>query len=81
MIALGRAEEVRGFALAGVETALCATAQQADALLMTCGADATVGLVMVPPWVEQQAPAALARVRARRRAPVVLVLPEGQSDL
>jgi vacuolar-type H+-ATPase subunit F/Vma7 len=81
MIALGRGDEVRGFALAGVETAPCQTPQEADASLLALGADTTVGLVLVPAWLQRVAPAAIARVRGRRRAPVILVLPEGDSDL
>lgn len=75
MIALGRADDIRGFALAGMETARCETPQEAAALLAQFGADATIGLLVVPPWLDRAAPAAIARVRALRRAPVVLALP------
>jgi vacuolar-type H+-ATPase subunit F/Vma7 len=75
LIAIGRADDIRGFALAGVETARCESLQEAGALLAQVGVDATVGLIVVPSWVDRGAPAAIARVRARRRAPVVVVLP------
>jgi vacuolar-type H+-ATPase subunit F/Vma7 len=80
LIALGRTNDVRGFALAGVETVTCQTVRQADAALRTLGSDPTVGVVMIPTWVERAIPAAIARVRVRRRAPVLLVLPLGDSD-
>ena len=81
MIALGRVEDVRGFALAGVETASCQTPLDADALLPVLASDETVGLVVVPAWLDRLAPASIARVRGRRRAPVILVLPDEDSDV
>jgi vacuolar-type H+-ATPase subunit F/Vma7 len=75
MIAVGRGDDIRGFALAGMETARCETPQDAGALLTRFGADATVGLLVVPLWVDRAAPESIARVRALRRAPIVLVLP------
>jgi vacuolar-type H+-ATPase subunit F/Vma7 len=76
MIAVGPAEDLRGFALAGVETARCQTPQDAAALFPALAADETVGLVLVPAWLERTAPASIARVRSRRRAPVILALPD-----
>ena len=75
MIALGRRGDGRGFALAGLETARCDTPQDAAALMAQFAGDPTIGLLLVPLWVEEMAPAAIARIRARKRAPVVLVLP------
>jgi vacuolar-type H+-ATPase subunit F/Vma7 len=80
MIALGRLDDIRGFALAGVETARCETAQEGSALVNALGADATVGLVVVPPWLGHAASSAIAGVRGRRRGPVVVVLPDTDSD-
>lgn len=79
LIAFGRTDDVRGFALAGVETVPCQTVRQADAALRTLGSDPTVGVVMIPTWVERAIPAVIARVRVRRRAPVLLVLPACES--
>jgi vacuolar-type H+-ATPase subunit F/Vma7 len=76
MVALGRLDDIRGFALAGVETVRCETLQEASALVLALGADTTIGLVVVPGWLARAASAAIARVRGRRRAPVVLVLPD-----
>ena len=76
MIALGRAEDVGGFALAGVETVRCDTADEAGRLVLSLGADASVALVMVPAWIGRAASVAISSVRNRRRAAIVLVLPE-----
>jgi vacuolar-type H+-ATPase subunit F/Vma7 len=80
MIALGRADDVRGFALAGVETARCDTPDEARRLVLSLGADATVGLVLVPAWIGHAAGVSIASVRNRRRAAIVLVLPENDLD-
>jgi len=76
MIAIGRADEVRGFALAGVEVAPCRTPHEADALVLALTTDATVGLLMVPSWVEEAARTSIARARGRRPTPAILVLPD-----
>jgi vacuolar-type H+-ATPase subunit F/Vma7 len=81
LIAIGRPDEVRGFALAGVETWPCHTALDADRLLQTIGSDTAVGLIMIPGWVGHAANATIARVRATRRGPVILVLPNDTSEL
>ena len=73
---MGRPDEVRGFALAGVETAPCRTAQDADRVLSTLVADRShVGVIVVPAWVNQAVAGVVARARAQRDAPVVVVLP------
>jgi hypothetical protein len=36
---------------------------------------------VVPAWVDRMAPASIARVRDRRRAPVILVLPDDDADV
>jgi vacuolar-type H+-ATPase subunit F/Vma7 len=79
-VAVGRTVDTRGFALAGVEIAACQTAREADAVVSDLSADASVGLVIVPAWLNRFAPALVPRVRARRRGPVVLVLPDDESE-
>jgi vacuolar-type H+-ATPase subunit F/Vma7 len=80
MIALGRAEDVRGFALAGVETVRCDTPDEAGRLVLSLGAEASVGLVIVPGWIGRAAGRSISSVRNRRRAAIVLVLPESDPD-
>ena len=77
---MGRTVDTRGFALAGVEIAACQTAREADAVVSALSADASVGLVIVPAWLNRLAPALVPRVRAKRRGPVVLVLPDDESE-
>ena len=77
---MGRTDEIRGFALAGVEVASCQTPKEADAVVAGLSSDATVGLVIVPAWLNRVAPALVARVRARRRPPVIFVLPDGEPE-
>jgi vacuolar-type H+-ATPase subunit F/Vma7 len=51
MVAVGRADEVRGFALAGVETCACETTAEIDAAirrLTSTGGDTDVGLIIAP---------------------------------
>ena len=74
LVAIGRAADVRGFALAGVEVVACETEGEADETLRSLGADPTVGLVVVPAWIGQVA-AAIERVRSRQGPAVILVLP------
>lgn len=75
---MGRTVDTRGFALAGVEIAACQTAREADAVVSALSADPGVGLVIVPAWLTRVAPALVTRVRARRRGPVILVLPDDE---
>lgn len=77
---MGRTAEIRGFALAGVEIASCQTTREADAAVSALSADPSVGLVIVPAWLNRVAPALVARVRARRRGPVILVLPDDEPE-
>ena len=80
MIALGRPDDTRGFALAGVETARCDSATEGVALVAALAADASVGIVVLPAWLADGAASAIAAVRARRRGPVVVVLPGTNSE-
>jgi vacuolar-type H+-ATPase subunit F/Vma7 len=77
LLALGRPEEIRGFALAGVATIVCQTAQDAEKTMAELGlADAGVGLLIVPRWIGQAASQAISQIRSRQTPPVVLVLDE-----
>jgi vacuolar-type H+-ATPase subunit F/Vma7 len=77
IVALGRAEEIRGFALAGVATVVCQTAQDADEIVTRLGSrEADAGLLIVARWVGQAAGPAIARMRATQAPPIVLVLDE-----
>ena len=80
IVAVGRVDETRGFALAGVEIASCQTTREADAVVSALSADASVGLVIVPAWLNRVVPALITRVRARRHGPVILVLPDGEPE-
>jgi vacuolar-type H+-ATPase subunit F/Vma7 len=79
LIVAGRASEVRGFALAGVETAICDNQDEADAFLTSLAAD--VGLLIVSPWVAQAAAERLQTIRDRRGPPVILTLPAARADV
>ena len=80
MIAIGRLDDTRGFALAGVETARCESAQEGSALVTALASDPSVGVVVLPAWLGEGAARAIARLRERRRGPVVVVLPDTDSD-
>jgi vacuolar-type H+-ATPase subunit F/Vma7 len=77
IVAVGRAVDVRGFALAGVETRRCESAAEAHATLLQVADERPApGLVVVSPWVGTIAPRAIAKIRsAATRPPVVVVLP------
>jgi vacuolar-type H+-ATPase subunit F/Vma7 len=77
ILAIGLADEMCGFALAGVETSRCQTPQDAEALLSSLGAgDSNVGLLIVSATIDRSAQRAIAHLRRTRGAPVVVVLPE-----
>jgi vacuolar-type H+-ATPase subunit F/Vma7 len=78
LVVAGRARDVRGFAVAGVETIPCETAAEAQALLDGLAAD--IGLLIVPRWFEQATAARLARLRERKGPPVIVALPSGPRD-
>jgi vacuolar-type H+-ATPase subunit F/Vma7 len=81
VVAAGRVEEVRGFALAGVETVWCDTASAAAALLTDLqGADPPIGLLIVSPWLAGAVPDRLQRLRERKGPPMVLTLPAGDGS-
>ena len=77
LVVVGRADELTGFALAGVETAACASPEDANgrvAILGGAGSDA--GLVIVSPWAGRHAAHAIAGVRRRKGPPVIVVIPD-----
>jgi vacuolar-type H+-ATPase subunit F/Vma7 len=78
IVALGPPDDIRGFALAGVETARCETGHDADHLISAmCRAESDVGLVLVSRSIAEAAVPAIARARAGGAAPVFLILPWG----
>ena len=77
IVAVGRPEETRGFALAGVATIVCQTAEVAREIMTRLESrEADAGLVIVPRWVDRAASPAIARMRAKQTPPIVLVLDE-----
>jgi vacuolar-type H+-ATPase subunit F/Vma7 len=77
VVMVGRAPEVRGFALAGVETRRCANAAEAQgAVTLLADERPAPGLVIVSPWAATAAARAIAHARRRSRPPVIVVLPE-----
>ena len=80
IVALGRLDDIRGFALAGVEIARCESVREGSALVNALAADASVGVVVVPAWLGYGAESAIARLRERHRGTVVVVLPDTDSD-
>ena len=78
LIVAGRASEVRGFALAGVETIACETTERATAIVDGLGTD--VGLLIVSDWFAQAAAPRLSLLRARKGPPVVLTLPPDSDE-
>jgi vacuolar-type H+-ATPase subunit F/Vma7 len=78
LVVAGRACDVRGFAVAGVETVSCETAMQAQAALDDLATD--VGLFIVSQWFAHAMGNRLMRLRERKGPPVVLVLPPDRSN-
>jgi vacuolar-type H+-ATPase subunit F/Vma7 len=77
MVAVGRADEVGGFALAGVEVRPCTTPAEAEAVMATVVQETPpAGLVVVSAWANRAAARVIARLRQRRTPPVVVTLPE-----
>jgi vacuolar-type H+-ATPase subunit F/Vma7 len=78
IVAVGRAIDLRGFALAGAETRCCESAAEANAALLQLADERSApGLVVVSPWASAVAARAVATIRGdTTRPPVVVVLPE-----
>jgi vacuolar-type H+-ATPase subunit F/Vma7 len=75
LVVVGRAEEVAGFALAGVETAGCAAAGEVDTVVAELAARGA-GLIFVSPWATRHAARSIAEARQRKGPPVIVTLPE-----
>jgi vacuolar-type H+-ATPase subunit F/Vma7 len=76
LVVVGRAHEVAGFALAGVETAVCSTDDEAETLVSSLAAPGeAAGLILVAPWVDRSAQRVIAAVRRRKGPPVIVSLP------
>jgi vacuolar-type H+-ATPase subunit F/Vma7 len=76
IVVIGRAREVRGFSLAGVETAVCQAPADASARVSALGAPASgVGLLLLSAWAARAAERPLAAIRERQGPPVILELP------
>ena len=77
LVVVGRAHEVAGFALAGVETAICITGPEADAVVSSLASQSqTAGLILVAPWVGRSAHRAIGEVQRRKGPPVIVTLPD-----
>ena len=77
LVVVGRSREVTGFALAGVETVVCAPADDASAVIDgLAAADAAVGLVIVTSSVGRAAFSEIQKLRRRKGPPVIAVLPD-----
>ena len=80
LVLLGDADDVRGFALAGVEGRVChdrGTAESALAQIAAPGAE--VGLVLISATVAGLASRALERLGRQEGSPAVVILPEADS--
>ena len=78
LVVAGRAHDVRGFAVAGVETVSCETAMHAQAALDSLAPD--VALFIVSRWFAHATGDRLTRLRERKGPPVVFVLPAALHD-
>lgn len=77
IVVLGNAEDVRGFALAGVHGQVCRDARQAEANLAHIAAHAAeVGLLLISSSVARLAMRTVERLREREGGPTVIVLPD-----
>jgi len=80
LVAVGRAGELTGFALAGVEIASCDSPADADPLVAgLTDAGAAVGIVIVSPWIGRHAARSISAARRRRGPPVIVVVPDPPS--
>jgi len=82
IVVLGDADDVRGFALAGVEGQVCQDLGAAESALAQIGARAgEVGLLLISAAVAGFAPSAVERLRRQEGGPAVVILPEAESPL
>jgi vacuolar-type H+-ATPase subunit F/Vma7 len=78
-LVLGSEEEVRTFALAGVEGYACETPLSLEKAVAAVREREDVALVLVGTRAQELAPAALARLERPDGPPSVLVLPGGDA--
>jgi vacuolar-type H+-ATPase subunit F/Vma7 len=82
IIVLGDADDVRGFALAGVEGHVCQDLGAAESTLAQIGAQVgEVGLVLISAAVAGLASRAVERLRRQEGSPAVVILPQVESPL
>jgi vacuolar-type H+-ATPase subunit F/Vma7 len=79
LIVVGRAEEVCGFALAGVDIVVCDAAAAAAPLVERVSADGA-GLVLVTPWIAQHAARTIAALQRRKGPPVISIIPDSSGS-
>jgi vacuolar-type H+-ATPase subunit F/Vma7 len=76
VVVVGSPDEVRGFALAGVEGQTATTRREAiDALRDLLGAGQGVGLLLLSQAVAQAIPREIRELRLRGAPPALLILP------
>jgi vacuolar-type H+-ATPase subunit F/Vma7 len=76
LVVVGQRRELTGFMLAGIETAECASAGDAERVVRElCGAAAGAGLVILSPWAGAHAAHAVREAQRGKRPPVVMVMP------
>ena len=76
VIVIGRDDELTGFALAGVKTVVCTSADHAAPVVDAATSPAAgAGLVLLSPWVAQHAARAMKAAQLRKGPPVVTVIP------
>jgi vacuolar-type H+-ATPase subunit F/Vma7 len=76
LVVIGRADELTGFALAGVETVTCDASVDAARVVESVAAPAAgAGLVLVSPWIAQHAGRVIEAVQQRKGPPVITVIP------
>jgi vacuolar-type H+-ATPase subunit F/Vma7 len=75
LVVVGRAGELTGFRLAGVETAECASVEDAARVVQAlCSEASGAGLVILSPWAGAHATHAVRDSRGKR-PPIVMVMP------
>ncbi len=80
IVLLGDADDVRGFALAGVDGHVCQDRGAVESALARIGAHAAeMGLVLISAAVAGLASRAIERLRAQEGSPAVIILPETDS--
>ena len=83
VIAVGRPDDLRGFALAGVETCACETVADADAAirrLTSPGGDTDVGLIIVSDSADGLAASAGERRRGDPSGPILVRLGDARAE-